>query len=152
VAILIQGVITPGTNSNPTLPWFRITDYGQEVLKHEKFVPHDPTNYLGELRAAAKTIVGTVTIAYVEEALRCFTAGCHMASVLLLGVAAESVFLQLCEVVRSSLKDSKDQNAFDKLQQVRQKHRWIVEKYTLLPGKIRREQLPESLDITLTSP
>ena len=70
---------------------------------------------------------------------------------LLLGVAAESVFLQLCEVVRSSLKDSKDQNAFDKLQQVRQKHRWIVEKYTLLPGKIRREQLPESLDITLTS-
>jgi hypothetical protein len=150
--LIIQGIITPGSDaSNPTLPWFRITDYGQEVLKHERFIPHDPTNYLDDLRAQAKTTLGNVTIAYVEEALRCFTAGCHMASVLLLGVAAESVFLGVCEVVRSHLKDVKDQKAFDKLQHIRQKHRWITDKYLSLPGDARRKQLPDSLDITLTT-
>lgn len=150
--LIIQGVITPGTDSsNPSLPWFRITDYGQEVLKHDRFIPHDPTNYLNDLHAAAKTTLGIVTLVYVEEALRCFTAGCHVASVLLLGVAAESVFLKLCDIVLSSLKDSKEQKAFQKLPNVRQKHRWLVDKYLSLPGEIRRKQLPESLDITMTS-
>jgi hypothetical protein len=147
---IIQGIITPGKDaSNRTLPFFRITDYGTEVLKHEKFIPHDPTSYLQDLRAVAKTSLGKVAIAYIEEALRCFTSGCHMASVLLLGVASESVFLELCEVVGSSLKDTRDQNKFATLRQVKEKHRWIVKKYSDLPGPTRHKQLPESLDITL---
>jgi hypothetical protein len=69
----------------------------------------------------------------------------------LLGVAAESVFLQLCEVIRSSLKDSNERSKLDDRLPVKSKHRWIVEKYQNLPGKARREQLPESLDMTLLS-
>src|SRR5688572_16353348 len=45
--LIMQGVITPGRDSsNPTLPWFRITDYGRKVLEADRFIPHDPSGYL----------------------------------------------------------------------------------------------------------
>ena len=54
--LVMQGVVTPGMNaSNPTLPFFRVTDYGQKVLEAERFVPHDPAGYLEELRNVATT-------------------------------------------------------------------------------------------------
>jgi hypothetical protein len=150
--LMIQGVITPGMNeSNLDLPHFRVTDYGHKVLEAERLLPHDPAGYIEELRAAATTIIGQVTIVYLEEALRCFNAGCHVASVLLLGVAAESVFLQLCNVIESSLKDDADRQEFASKIKIKPKHRWIIQKYQGLPYSVRRNQLPESLDVTLIS-
>jgi len=150
---IIQFVITPGLNaSNPNLPFFRVTDYGQKVLAAQRFIPHDPTGYLRDLQVAAKTTLGKVAIKYLEEALSCFNAGCHMASVLLLGIAAEGVFTNLSQIVRSSLKSATDQQSFDSLPDlVKPQHRWIVDKYSNLSSAIRRKQLPESLDITLTA-
>jgi hypothetical protein len=150
--LVTQGVITPGMDSsNLTLPFFRITDYGKDVLETERFGPHDPTGYLLGVKNSAKTVVGEVAITYIEEALRCFDTGCQLAAILILGVAAESVFLQLCKVIRSSLKSAADQKTLDNKQTIKNKHRWIVDKYLALPSTIRREQLPESLDLTLTS-
>ena len=151
--LIMQGVITPGKDfSNPNLPWFRVTDYGHKVLEAERFLPHDPTDYLEDLSATAKTALGQVAIAYVEEALRCFNVGCHLASVLLLGVAAESVFRRLCNTVRLALKTAKDRKSFDALpDQIKPRHRWIVDRYLNLPSQVRRQQLPDSLDITLIS-
>jgi len=150
--LLIQGVITVGMNvNNPTLPFFRITDYGQMVLEAERFIPHDPTGYLNELRVVTGAIATDVTIAYVEEALRCFNSGCHVASVLLLGIAAESIFNHMCDIIRSSLKNSGEQRKLDSQLPAKPRHRWIVQKYQNLPKTVRREQLPESLDMTLTS-
>lgn len=151
--LIIQGVITPGMNPpNPTLPFFRITDYGQKVLAEERFVPHDPAGYISEIRTVARSCIGPVVFAYLEEALQCFTRGCHVASMLLLGVAAEAAFLGLCKVIRASLRDANTKQAFDKLPDlIRPKHRWIMEKYHALPLRVRREQLPESLDMTLGS-
>lgn len=150
---IIQGVITPGINaSNPNLPFFRITDYGQQVLEADRFVPHDPAGYISEVRTAARSCVGAVAFAYLEEALHCFTRGCHIASVLLLGVAAEAALLDLCKVIRKSLRDPSSQQEFDSLPDlIKTKHRWIVSKYHGLPSKVRREQLPDSLDMTLGS-
>ena len=149
--LLTQGVITVGRDaSNPALPFFRITDYGQKVLEAERFVPHDATGYLDDLRTVTGVIATDVTVAYVEEALNCFNAGCHIASVLLLGVAAESVFDQMCEIVRASLKDTSEQNNLNPKLPVKPRHRWIVQKYQNLPKSVR-QQLPESLDMTLTS-
>lgn len=150
--LLVQGVITVGMNaSNPNLPFFRITDYGQKVLEAERFIPHDATGYLEDLRAVTGVVATDVAIAYVEEALRCFNSGCHVASVLLLGVAAESVFNHMCEIVRASLKDGNERKKLDPQLPVKPRHRWLVQKYQNLPRKVRREQLPESLDMTLTS-
>jgi hypothetical protein len=150
--LIIQRIITPGMNRhNPQLPFFRITNYGKKVLEAESSIPHDPTDYLSELQSAASTLVGQVAIAYIEEALRCFNSGCHVASVLLLGVAAESVFLELCSVVASSITNASAKNEFEHKRFIRPKHRWIVDRYLQLPSSERRENLPESLDITLTS-
>lgn len=150
--LIIQGVITPGSNlSNPNLPFFRITDYGHKVLQEERFIPHDPTGYLDELHATFKTISGDVPIAYAGEALRCFTTGCNVASVLLLGVAAESVFLQLCDIVSKSIKDTARREKFDKLpNHVRPRHKWIVAELEKLPRKTRNS-ISESLDVHISS-
>jgi hypothetical protein len=76
--LLFQGVISPGlNNANPNLPFFHVTDYGREVLRAERFLPHDAGGYLDEVKKVSKTIVTDVTLAYLEEALRCFTRGCH---------------------------------------------------------------------------
>ena len=148
--LLFQGVISPGENApNPNLPWFHITDYGREVVAAERFVPHDPVGYIKEIRAVAKMCVSEVTFTYLEEALRCFTRGCHMASVLLLGVCAESVFLNLCNTISHSLKGAKEKKKFSDLNSVKSKHRWIISKFESLPREAKREQLPESLDTTL---
>lgn len=150
--LMIQGIITPGKDSsNLNLPWFRTTDYGQEVLRTGRFIPHDQAGYLEELRRVLGSSTNDITLSYLEESLRCFNAGCHLASVLLLGIAAESVILQLAKIIDTSLKNPKEQSAFAKKSTIKQKHRWIVDKYQSLPGNVRREILPESLDLTLTS-
>lgn len=150
--LIMQGVITPGKDvPNPALPWFRVTSYGKMVLETERFIPHDPAGYLDGVREVAGQTVSQAALTYLEEALRCFTSGCHLASVLLLGVAAEAVFLRLCEVVSEALRDNTERTQFDQLQWVKPKHRWIVDKYAALPSEVRRDHLPQSLDVTLTS-
>jgi hypothetical protein len=150
--LLIQGVITVGLDaSNPNLPFFRMTDYGQKVLEAERFIPHDPTGYLDELRAMTGVVATDVAIAYAEEALRCFNSGCHIASVLLLGIAAESIFNHMCDVIRPSLRNGSEQKKLSSRLPVKPRHRWIVQKYHNLPRTVQREQLPESLDMTLAS-
>lgn len=149
--LIIQGVITPGINApNPALPYFRITSYGQKVLEEERFVPHDPVGYLIEIKKVTKTAVGQGALPYIEEALRCFTSGCNTAATMMVGIAAEAVFLGLCSVVAAKLKNAADQQALDRLQWVKPKHRWILDKFQALP-QAERKKLPESLDVTLTS-
>lgn len=149
--LIIQNVITPGMNSsNPELPWFRVTSYGEKVLAEERFSPHDPTGYLDEFGKVAISDVGEAARPYVEEALRCFNAGCHAAALLMVGVGAEAVFLQLCGVIEPALRSKTERNNFEKLQWVKAKHRWVIAKFEQLP-KVQRKQLPESLDVTLTS-
>ena len=114
-------------------------------------IPHDPTGYLADVDAAATSLVGSKSIAYIEEALRCFNAGCHAASVLLLGVASESVFIDLCKSIEAGLQSDTEKTKFSKLKQVKEKHRWVVEKFGNLPNEVKRNNLPESLDITLVS-
>lgn len=149
--LIIQNVITPGMNaSNIELPWFRITSYGEKVLAEERFSPHDPTGYLDEFESVAVSSVGKAACPYVEEALRCFNAGCHASALLMVGVAAEAVFLQLCEAMVLALKSDAERKKFDKLLWVKAKHRWVVTKLEGLSTD-QRKQLPESLDFTLTS-
>lgn len=149
--LIVQGVVTPGMNAaNPALPWFRVTDYGRTVLEAERFVPHDPTGYLDEVRTVAQSATGDAALQYLEEALRCFTAGCNVAAVMMLGIAAEAAFLGLCAVIASTLGDGEIRREFEQLRWVKQKHRWVVDKYQSIPNDQRRS-LPESLDVTLTS-
>ncbi len=149
--LLIQGVITAGSDSgDPNLPHFRITDHGRKVLVAGRLIPHDPTGYLDGLRDIKGKVSSGVMFAYIEEALRCFTAGCHVASVLLLGVAAESVFNHMCADVRDSLEKVAEKKKLDPKESVYKRHDWLVKKYNALPNEVKRK-LPESLDLTFGS-
>ena len=150
--LITQGILTVGKDvANPNLPFFRITDYGQSVLETERFIAHDPTGYMRDLESMKNSVLTDVAINYMDEALRCFNSGCHIASLLLLGVAAESVFLNLCKIIHSSLNSEPDKKKLDNYLPVKPKHRWIVQRYQNLSSEIKRTELPESLDLTLTS-
>src|SRR5262249_14183220 len=53
-------------------------------------------------------------------------------------------------VIDASLKRQNDRTTFAKLRWVKEKHRWVVDKFQALPVAERRK-LPESLDVTLSS-
>ncbi len=139
-------------SSGANLPFFSITDFGRVVLLAGRAIPHDPDGYLAESRGAGKTCIDAVAIGYIEEALCCFARGCHTASVLLVGVAAEAVILKACELSVEASADPEVRKVYDSLPDVvKQRHRWLAERYKALPPKVRREALPDGLDVTLTS-
>ena len=151
--LISQGVITPGINiSNPNLPWFRLTDYGRKVIEEERFMPHDPTNYINNYKKMLAR-PNSVVISYLEESLRCFTVGCMVASTMMLGIASEVAFLNLCKVLLSSLKNQEEKSKLSKiiasvsmvakLNYVRDKIEQVV--------KNKKGALPEDTMITMLS-
>jgi hypothetical protein len=112
---IIQGIIAPGLDRhNPNLPWFHITEYGRKVLAAGEFLPHDPTNYLQRFHQTVGTPDPTVE-AYLSESLNCFTRGCFIASVVMLGVASERAFYLLCDALVNALVNNKERSAFTKI-------------------------------------
>jgi hypothetical protein len=152
------GILVPGQSSSETshasgsdawnLPWVQLSTYGQEVVKSGRVVPQDPLRYMNEAKTIGKLCFGDVAEHYLEEALRCFSRSCYTASVLLLGVATEASFLQLCSLYEKSIADPNAQKKFSKLQGIKEKHRRILEKYLALPSAVR-QKLPDGLDVTL---
>jgi hypothetical protein len=152
------GILVPGQPSSQTsqatgydawnLPWVQLSTYGEQVLKSGRIVPQDQLGYLNETKTIGKFRFGDVSEHYLEEALRRFSRSCYTASVLLLGVATEASFLQLCSLYEKSIADPNLQKKFSKLQRIKEKHRRILESYLALPGAIR-QQLPDGLDVTL---
>jgi hypothetical protein len=152
---IASGVIAPGNGlhySGANLPFFTITDFGHKVLSAGRAIPQDPDGYLKEISRAGKTCVDAVVSGYIEEALCCFARGCFTASVLLLGVAEEAVVLKVCELIVAASADPAVRKGYESLPDAaKQRHRWLVDLYKALPAKIRREALPDGLDVTLAS-
>jgi hypothetical protein len=151
---IVAGIIAPGNglhSSGANLPFFSITDFGRVVLSAERAIPHDPDGYLAEIHRMGKTCVDAVVNGYIQEALCCFSRGCFAASVLLLGVAAEAV-VKACELIVNASADPALRKGYESIPDVaKQRHRWLVDRYNALPSKVRREGLPDGLDVTLAS-
>ena len=112
---MIQGIIAPGLNtSNPNFPWFRITAHGQKVLAAREFLPHDSTGYLDRFREEITDFDPTV-YAYLSESLNCFTRGCLIASVVMLGVASERAFLLLCDSALEAIDNAEEKIERDRV-------------------------------------
>jgi hypothetical protein len=110
--LVIDGILAPGTDSwNMDLPWFHVTLYGRHVLNEGEYQPYDPTAYLQRLRDKIGTPDATV-MAYVEEALATFRRRSLIAAMVMLGVAAERVFLLLCRSTHTALGSPKEQSKF----------------------------------------
>ena len=106
--LVCEGILAPGYNSqNLELPFFHVTDYGREVLNSGGPQPYDPTGYLAHLRNRIATPDPTV-MAYLAESLETFRKGNLVASTVMLGIAAERVFLLLCESLEAALADPRE--------------------------------------------
>lgn len=108
-------ILAPGMNSNNlNLPWFHVTAYGKQVLASAEPQPYDPTGYMRHLGDRVGSADPTV-IAYLAESLDTFRKGNFVASTVMLGIAAERVFLQLSEAIQQSLANAAEKTAFTKL-------------------------------------
>src|SRR6266498_3748823 len=106
--LLVEGVVAPGMNSsNQNLPFFHVTEYGKKVLAAEAGHPHDEAGYLDRMRARVPQPDRTV-LAYLSEAVTAFRRGTPVASTVMLGIAAERVFLMVCDSMLASLRDAKE--------------------------------------------
>ena len=109
-SFIIQGIIMPGFNaSNPNLPFFSLTEYGNQVIDSKDPVPHDPDNYLKHLKGLAPNL-DPIVISYVAEGLECFQRGTYRASVVMLGVASEKLALDLANTVQQKLPQREADN------------------------------------------
>jgi hypothetical protein len=98
-----QGIITLGLNtSNPGWPWLRLSRFGQQTLQSGKpYRFHDTSSFIVLVRQEVPDI-SSEAVAYLDEAVAAFYAGCFLAACVMLGVAAEAEFLRLVDVAVNS--------------------------------------------------
>jgi hypothetical protein len=112
--LIIEGVYTPGLNMRqPHLPHLCLTEHGQTCFDAGELTAHDPDDYLHRLRVACPTI-DEITLLYTGEALDTFRAGNHLASAVMIGVAAEKMLLQLVDSIRTALDTPQRETKFEK--------------------------------------
>ena len=110
-----EGVLAPGMDpNNLNLPWFHFTKYGREVIASTEPQPYDPIGYLAGVRERLLNPDATV-MAYLAESLETFRKGNRVASTVMLGIAAERVFLLLCDSLAGALSSTSEKTAFTKL-------------------------------------
>lgn len=150
-AFVVEGVIAPGTGSNLEPPFFHLTEYGKKTLAQPDFQPHDPTEYLRQLGANVPSPDPTV-LAYLKESLDCFSRGTVVASTMMLGIAAERVFLLVCDSLAAALMDAAEQAAFQKIlgrNPLKPKLDWVSDKLRQIQTPRRPPDLPEDVDIKI---
>jgi hypothetical protein len=112
--LIIEGVYTPGSSvQHPNLPAVRVTEYGQKCFDAGELTAHDPDDYLRRLKTACPSI-DDITLLYTGEALDTFRVGKHLASTVMIGVAAENMLLRLVGAVHAALNTPQRQSKFER--------------------------------------
>lgn len=110
--LVVEGVVAPGLNAySLDLPWYHVTPYGQKVLATGAGHPHDEEAYLTRVSSLVSTPDATV-MAYLSESVKAFRRATPVAATVMLGIAAERVFLLICDALLAALKDPVEQKAF----------------------------------------
>ena len=74
----------------------------------------------------------STVLAYLGESLECFSRGTMVASVMMLGIASERVFLLICDSLAESLQDSAERTEFEKVlarNAMKPKLDWVSQKF-----------------------
>jgi hypothetical protein len=119
-----QGFITLGLNdSNPNWPFFRLSHFGERTLQAQNpYRFHDTSSFLALVKSEVPDI-SDAAIAYLDESVSAFYAGCLLASCVMLGVAAEAEaeFLRLVDVAAASGQHGSSFSSVPKQTFIRQK-------------------------------
>jgi len=111
--LIIQGVLVPGVQgyADSSWPHFSITEYGKTYLESEGSAPYDPDGYLSCI-ANDSPNMDDVVLLYLTEGLQCFIRSNYIASVVMVGVAAEKVILNLIDAFASAMSDASKATTF----------------------------------------
>jgi hypothetical protein len=148
-----EGIIAPGWSANQgSFPWFRITQYGQRALAEHDYMPHDRTGYLALLNQRISKPDATV-VAYLAESLDTFVRGNLVASAIVLGVAAERVFLLLCDSLYASLHSAKEKTKLGdmlKRRSIKGPVDWVHDKLRSIQ-QVKPQNFPENAALMVTA-
>ncbi|MCH7866850.1 MAG: hypothetical protein IH881_04090 [Myxococcales bacterium] len=149
--LLVEGILAPGMNSsNMNLPFFHVTEYGRAVLAAEPAHPHDPDRYLDRIVQRVPHFDPTVR-SYLAESLATFRRGNLVSSAVMLGIAAERVFLLLSESVVKSLADAGERTQFTQIYErfpMKPKLDWIAAKFQQ-PAVRALDQFPNNAQVSI---
>jgi hypothetical protein len=97
-----QGILTLGSNmSNPGWPCLRLSRFGESALQRGPYRLHNNTGFMKALRSEAADI-SPDTVVYLREAVTAFYTDCLLSACVMLSIAAESEFLRLLNVAKTS--------------------------------------------------
>jgi hypothetical protein len=151
--LLTEGVLAPGIDSaNLNLPWFHVTEFGRAVLESASANVFDPDGYLDFVRSRVSAADPTV-LAYLAESLNSLRRGTLVASAVMLGIAAERVFLLLSDSLHaalSSAKEKKDLGALLERFAMKPKLDWVRAKIEALQAA-RTAGFPENASIMVVA-
>lgn len=133
--LVMQGMIIPGKSGarsapNHILPDFYFTEYGRQAIVAVDPTPHDPSGYLAYFPQVVSSPDPTV-MSYVKESLHSWQRRNHIASMVMLGIAAERVFLLLCDSMLNALSSTKEKQKFQGIMnrfQMQPKLDWMTKK------------------------
>lgn len=101
--LMISGYVAYGTDiENVKFPFFHITDKGRAILKQVSRDPTNPDGYYSYLTSRAS--LNSVALSYIEEAVNSFNNGCIKAAAVMVGVAVESIILEIRDNLVSKMK------------------------------------------------
>jgi hypothetical protein len=79
--------------SNPSSPFFHLTERGRQALENLTRDPSNPAGYLRHLASIAAP--NPIAMSYLTEGLECYVAGLFKAAAVMVGGSAESMILEL---------------------------------------------------------
>jgi hypothetical protein len=89
--------------NNPDPPFFHLTGTGRRALTNATRDPSNPAGYMQHLETRAS--IGPIAKSYLLEALDCYVAGLFKAAAVMVGGAAESLIIELRDLVVAQLRE-----------------------------------------------
>lgn len=111
--LIIERVLTIGDYHNDSWPHLSLTEYGEKVIKSNKPVPNDTSEYLKRIKKEIPEL-DSVIETYLSESVRTYNINQLLSSTITLGCASEKALLLLIEAYRDTFTDSAKQERFCK--------------------------------------
>lgn len=97
--LVYERILTLGTGgSDPSFPFFRLTEYGREFIQNTKPHFYDSTEYIKILKGLVPQL-DKIIVQYIDEALRCYQKNLFFGAAVMAGAASERVILLLLEAI-----------------------------------------------------
>lgn len=103
--LIIERIITLGVDeSNAEYPWYRVTEFGRDLLHDENIVLRDVDGYIGALKQLIPE-VDSGLLQYMSEGFNCHRQGLYQASIVMMGAGAERLSLLVLESLHEAETD-----------------------------------------------